>query len=132
MNAADPQAEGGSRFRRWVGWVPLLALCLVSLVGYRVWTDRLRQSPVADAHARFLDFMADRSPKALAYRIDYYKKFERDSVASEHFEQVCAAMYRLAVADKVNPADHSSLMANGCRTFGRKHPGTDLPRPLGP
>jgi hypothetical protein len=117
-----------SRFRRWVGWLPLLALCAGSLVGYRVWTDRLKQSAVADVHAQFLDFMAGHSPKALAYRIDYYKKFERDSVASQHFEQVCASMYSLAVEDKVNPADHSTMMAKGCKAFGRKYPGTALPR----
>jgi len=127
MTELDPQAEGDSRFRRWIGWIPLVALCVFSLAGYRFWTDRLKQSPVADVHARFLDFMAGRSPKALAYRIDYYHKFERDSVASEHFEQVCAAMYSLAVQDKLDPADYSTAMAKGCKAFGRKYPGTELP-----
>jgi len=128
MPVADAQVAGESWLRRWIGWVPLLAFFLVALAGYRIWTDKLKQSPVAEVHAQFLDFVAERSPKARAYRSGYYSKFARDSVASEHFEQVCAAMYRLAVEDKVNPADHSSLMANGCKGLGRKHPSTELPR----
>jgi hypothetical protein len=128
MTEPDPQAERVSRYGRWVGWIPLLALCVVPLAGYRIWTDRLKQSPVAEVHARFLDFMAGRSPRAQAYRIDYYSKFERDSVASEHFEQVCAAMYSLAVEDKLDPADYSTMMAKGCKAFGRRYPGTELPQ----
>lgn len=113
--------------RQWIGWVPLLALCAFSLVGYQLWTDKLKQSPVDPVHARFLDFMAERSPKARDYRLSYETKFGRDSVASEHFEQVCAAMHGLAVEDKVDPAAHSSLMAKGCRGFARKYPGAALP-----
>ena len=116
-----------SRFRQWIGWLPLLALCAFALVGYRLWTDKLKQSPVDPVHARFLDFMSERSPKARDYRLGYEAKFGRDNVASQHFEQVCAAMVRLAVEDKVDPAAHSSLMAKGCRAFSRKHPGTALP-----
>ena len=127
MAEPDPPVESATRFRRWLGWLPLLVLCGASLVGYRIWTDRLKQSPVVAVHADFLDFMAGRSPKAMAYRLGYYKKFERDSVASEHFEQVCAAMYSLAVEDQIDPAEHSAMMAKGCRAFGRKHPGTQLP-----
>jgi hypothetical protein len=127
MSAQDSGVEAVSRFRQWIGWLPLLAFCLFALVGYRVWTDKLKQSPVDPVHARFLDFMAERSPKARAYRLGYEQNFGRNSVASEHFEQVCAVMYRLAVEDKVDPAAHSSLMAKGCKAFGRKHPGTSLP-----
>jgi len=71
--------------------------------------------------------MAERSPKARDYRLGYEAKFGRDNVASEHFEQVCAAMVRLAVEDQVDPAAHSSLMAKGCSGFARKYPGTALP-----
>ena len=101
------------------GWLPLLAFFPVALVGYRRWTDRLRQSPVAEVHARFLDFVAERSPKARAYRSGYHGRFARDSVASEHFEQVCAVMHRLAVEDNADPADHSSPMAKRCKGLGR-------------
>ena len=121
-------SERPSRLRRWAGWLPLLLFLGLSLAGYRWWTDRLKQSPVAEVHARFLDFMAERSPKARAYRSAYAARFGRDSVASEHFEQVCAAMLGLAVEDHVDPGEHSRPMAERCRALGRKYPGTALPQ----
>jgi len=87
----------------------------------------MEQSGVTEVHASFLNFMAERSPKAREYRSSYYRKFGRDSVASKHFEQVCAVMYRSALDDNVSPSEHSELMAKGCKAFGRKHPTLELP-----
>lgn len=126
-NADRTPVARPSRLRRAVGWVPLLAFCGLSLVGYRWWSDHLRQSPVAEVHARYLDFLAERSAQASAYRDAYYGKFGRDSVASEHFEQVCATMLRLALQDQVDPAAHSAPMAPRCSALGRKYPGLGLP-----
>jgi hypothetical protein len=105
----------------------LLGFGAAVLVGYRVWTDKLEDSPVIEVHAGFLNFMAERSPKAREFRSRYYAKFGRNSVASKHFEQVCAVMYRAALDDNVDPTQHSELMAKGCRAFGRKHPTSELP-----
>jgi hypothetical protein len=124
-NPTEPSPP--SRLRRWLGWLPLLVFGLVMVIGYRVWTDRLEASPITAAHAGFLDFMAENSPKARDYRNRYYAKFGRQSVASKHFEQVCAAMLRSAVDDNVDPAQHSAPMANGCKSRGRRYPGVELP-----
>jgi hypothetical protein len=116
-----------SRFRSWAGWLPLLGFVGAVLVGYRLWSDQMEQSRITEVHASFLNFMAERSPKAREYRSSYYRKFGRDTVASKHFEQVCAVMYRSARSDNVDPSEHSELMAKGCRAFGRKHPSAELP-----
>src|SRR5688572_3387885 len=115
------------RLRSWLGWLPLLVFGLVSVVGYRVWTDRLEASPVTADHARFLDFIAEHSPQARDYRSRYYAKFGRPDIASKHFEQVCAAMVRAALDDRVDPAEHSAAMTRGCRSRGRRFPGLELP-----
>ena len=127
MSTLSKENERHSRLRSWVGWVPLLGLGFAGIIGYRVWTDKLEQSPVAEVHAGFLNFMADHSPTARAYRNLYYKKFERESIASKHFEQVCAAMYQSTVDDSVDPESYSELMAKGCKSFGRKYPPGELP-----
>jgi hypothetical protein len=87
-----------------------------------------KNPPVEEVHAGFLNFMAENSSKAHEYRDLYYKKFRRESVASKHFEQVCAAMYQSAVADNVNPERYSEPMARGCKSFGRRHLPGELPR----
>jgi hypothetical protein len=116
-----------ARVRSWLSWVPLLTLGLAGIIGYRLWTDKLEQSPVAEPHSAFLNFMVEHSPNAREYRNRYYRKFGRDSVASKHYEQVCAAMVRSTVDDGVDPATHSEPMANVCKSLGRKYPPGELP-----
>ena len=119
--------DSQAHLRSWLSWVPLLALAVAGIIGYRMWTDRLEQSPVAEVHAGFLNFMAEHSPRAQEYRHLYYRKFGRESVASKHFEQVCAAMLNSAIADGAQPAKYSEPMTKGCQSFARKYPLGALP-----
>jgi hypothetical protein len=128
MSTLSQDDDRQSRVRRWIGWIPLVAFGLAVLIGYRLWTDRLEQSPVAEVHAGFLDFMAEHSPKAREYRNEYYRKFGRSNVASRHFEQVCAAMHAAAVDDNVDPSAYSNPMAAACKSRGRKYLRGELPR----
>jgi hypothetical protein len=128
MTSLNPANASDTRLRRWASWIPLLGLGLAGVVGYRYWTDALEEAPVAEVHAGFLNFMAENSSKAQEYRDLYYKKFGRESVASKHFEQVCAAMYKSAVADNVSPERYSEPMARDCKAFARRHPPGELPR----
>lgn len=116
-----------SRWKGLAGWLPLLALAALSLAGYRYWTDRLKDSPVAPVHAAFLDHLAAQSEQARRYRQAYADRFGRDSVASRHFEQVCAAMVAAAQRDGVDPAAYSEPMARSCRSVGRKFASGALP-----
>ena len=127
MAAPDEVSSRQSLLRRLVGWIPLVSLGLVAVIGYRVWTDKLEWSPVTKDHAGFLDFMAEHSPNARQYRSRYLQKFGRESVASRHFEQVCAAMVASAVADNVDPTRYSEPMTRGCKIRGRKYARGELP-----
>jgi hypothetical protein len=110
-----------------VGWVPVLAFAGLTLTGYRLVTDRLKDAPVEPVHARFLEFLAVESAQAGTYRSRYDAKFSRDTVASKHFEQVCAAMLAAALRDQVDPSRHSAPIARSCRALVRKFPSDALP-----
>ena len=116
-----------SLLREAAGWAPLVLFVTACLVGYRHWSDKMEASPVAPVHANFLDFMAAQSTAAQAYRQLYFQKFGRDSVASKHFEHVCASMVTLAAQDGVDPARHSQPSARACKAFAKKYALGTLP-----
>jgi hypothetical protein len=115
------------RFKSLIGWFPMLAFAGLTILGLRHWTDKMEDAPVEQVHAKFLDFMASESAQAGAYRNGYYAKFQRESVASKHFEQVCAAMLAAALRDNVDPTNYSVPMARRCRAVGKKYPPGALP-----
>ena len=110
-----------------LGWLALVAFAGLTLVGFRLVTDQLKDAPVEVAHARFLDFLAAESAQAQAYRTRYYQKFGRHSVASKHFEQVCAAMTVAAGRDGVDASRYSAPMSRACRSLARKYVPDALP-----
>jgi hypothetical protein len=126
---SDSQATGPRKsvFKEIVGWAPLLLFLAACLIGYRLWAQKMEASPIAAVHQKFLEFMATRSASAKEYQETYFRKFGRDSVASKHFEQVCAAMFSLAVQDGVDPARHSAPSARACRSFAKKYAAGALP-----
>jgi hypothetical protein len=127
MSSASSTGPQRSLFKEIVGWAPLLIFLAACLIGYRLWAEKMEVSPVATVHQEFLAFMATRSSAAKAYQDSYFNKFGRDSVASKHFEQVCAAMFALAMQDGVDPARHSAPSARACRSFARKYSAGALP-----
>ena len=70
---------------------------------------------------------ASESAQAQAYRTRYYQKFGRHSVASKHFEQVCAAMTVAAGRDGVDANRYSAPMSRACRSLARKYVPDALP-----
>ena len=127
MSSASSTGPRRSVLKEIVGWAPLLIFLAACLIGYRLWAQKMEVSPVATVHQEFLAFLAARSPGAKAYQERYFSKFGRDSVASKHFEQVCAAMFSLAVQDGVDPARHSAPSARARRSFSKKYAPGALP-----
>jgi hypothetical protein len=116
-----------ARLRSLIGWIPILAFAGLTLLALRQWTDTMEVTSVEPTHAKFLDFLATESVRASAYRGSYYAKFQRETVASKHFEQVCAAMLTAALQDDVDPTNYSAPMARRCRAVGKKYPPAALP-----
>lgn len=119
---------GTSAWRRW-GWRAGAVVAAVGLlIGFRMWLDHQLNAPVHEHFRSYLDALAAQSPNARAYRDNYYFHFSRDSVATRHFEQVCAVMTRMAQAEGANPELLSSPMARSCGKQARLHGGDGLPR----
>lgn len=126
-SAAATDAPKPSFLRQWGVLIAFGVLAVGTLVGFRTWTEAKAQAPVTREYAGFLDYMAERSPQAREYRQTYYRKFARDTVASQHFEQVCAVMHRVALDEGAEPGKYSEHMSRGCEQLARIYIGTELP-----
>lgn len=106
-----------SFLREWGSLIAFGMFAVTVLIGFRLWTEHQENQPVADAYRDYLAHLASRSKGANEYLEGYYAKHARRSVASRHFESVCATMTRLADGEGVHPEEFSSHMARACRTF---------------
>jgi hypothetical protein len=101
----------------WQTWRHLIVLGGF-LVGYVIffqfWSAWRADLPVVPEYGRYIDYLTSHSPKAKRYAGDYFREHGRDSVASKHFEHVCAAMTGLAVEDGFTLADYPDFPAQWC------------------
>jgi predicted negative regulator of RcsB-dependent stress response len=116
-------------FQQWGGVLIFAVVATCGLLGFRLWTDFQSNEPVFAGYQAYLDELASRSTSAKKYREDYHALFERKTIASKHYEQVCAVMTRLAKAQGGEPEKISQKMADGCIQFGSYYITDDLPSP---
>ena len=121
------QVSNPSFFKKWGVLIVFAVLAAGTFVGFRAWTESKARAPIATEYAGFVAYLAEQSTDARDYLQTYNKKFSRNTVASQHFEQVCGVMHRLAVGQGVEPAKHSELMSRGCEQFSRAFAGRALP-----
>ncbi|MET3373658.1 hypothetical protein ABIC89_002720 [Variovorax boronicumulans] len=97
----------------------LLVLFGVSILAtfalFRVWTEHQADQPVIEPYQHYLNEVAAQSKSARKYLENYFARYERQSVASQHFEPVCASVTTLADRDGVDPEIVSMPMARACR-----------------
>lgn len=102
----------------WQRWRPLIAMgsfLLVFLIGFRYWADWKADQPIVIEYRQYLDFLVQRSPQAAAYQQRYFKAQVRETVASRHFEHVCAVMTGLAALDGFTLQEYPAYPALWCQ-----------------
>lgn len=101
----------------WQEWRHLIVLGSV-VVGFSLlfplWAHYRANLPIVPEYGRYLDYLISHSPKARSYADAYYREQHRDTVASKHFEHVCAAMTGLAVEDGFTLKDYPDFPAEWC------------------
>jgi hypothetical protein len=101
----------------WQEWRHLIVLG-GGVVGFSLlfplWAHYRANLPVVPEYRRYLDYLTSHSPKARGYAEAYYREHSRDTVASKHFEHVCAAMTGLAVEDGFTLKDYPDFPAEWC------------------
>ncbi len=101
----------------WHEWHHLLVLgsfVVASVVFFQFWFRYQENQPIVIEYSRYLDYLSGRSGKAGQYASEYFRTHGRDTVASRHFEHVCAAMTGLAVEDGFTLADYPDFPAEWC------------------
>jgi hypothetical protein len=101
----------------WREWRHLIVLgsCIVGFViFFQFWFRYQEMQPIVIEYKRYLDYLVAHSPKARTYETEYFRTHGRDTVASKHFEHVCAAMTGLAVEDGFAPAAYPDFPAQWC------------------
>ena len=101
----------------WQEWRHLIVLGGV-ILGFSLlfpfWASYRADLPIVADYGRYLDYLTEHSPKAKHYAETYYREYGRDTVASKHFEHVCAAMSGLAVQDGFTLKDYPGFPAEWC------------------
>ena len=128
-NSATMSPTPKSFLREWGLLIGFGVFMASAIVAYRLWTDFQANAPVVAVYREYLDDLSQRSPRAASHRDRYFQAFKRNSVASQHFEQVCAVMTRLAESERVNTDAKSPEIGLGCRRLGRFYVEDDLPAP---
>ena len=78
----------------------VFVLIVVALLwGFRAWRDSLENAPVADSYREFLTYASTQSLAAQNYLQRYYQRYQRDTVAAQHFPRVCSSMTALLERD---------------------------------
>lgn len=101
----------------WREWRHLIVLgsCVVGFaIFFQFWFRHQENQPIVVEYSRYLDYLVARSPKAKSYAFEYFRTHDRDTVASKHFEHVCAAMTGLAVEDGFALRDYPGYPAQWC------------------
>jgi uncharacterized protein YifE (UPF0438 family) len=111
---SDPPKKPLSRLR---GPLGALAVVVVVFGGARLAIDHAADEPIEEGYAKYVNAVAASSPSANAYLERYYARYKRRTVASRHFESVCAEVTTAADRDRFDPERVSQLMARTCRTL---------------
>jgi hypothetical protein len=106
--------------REWGILIAFGAFAVLAFSSFRLWTDHKANEPVSEAYRLYLDEVASNSKSAAAFLEEYYAKYSRRTVASEHFESVCGAVTSFADHDGFDPEKVSVHMARACRLFVRE------------
>ena len=101
----------------WQEWRQLIVLgsCVVGFViFFQFWGPYRANLPIVPEYRRYLDHLATHSPRAQQYADAYYREHGRPTIASKHFEHVCAAMTTLAVEDGFTLQDYPDFPSEWC------------------
>ena len=101
----------------WDEWRHLIVLgsfVVGAVVFFQFWFRYQENQPIVIEYRRYLDYLSGHSSKARQYEAEYFRAHSRDTVASKHFEHVCAAMTGLAVEDGFTLADYPDFPAEWC------------------
>jgi len=114
------RSQTKSFLREWGVLIAFAAFVVVAFGGFRLWTEHQANEPVSEAYRLYLSEVASNSKSATAFLEEYYAKYSRRTVASEHFESVCSAVTAFADHDGFDPEKVSVQMARACRMFIRE------------
>lgn len=101
----------------WHDWHHLIVLgsfVVASVVFFQFWFRYQENQPIVTEYSRYLDYLSEHSPKASRYAATYFNEHGRATVASKHFEHVCAAMTGLAVEDGFTLTQYPDFPAEWC------------------
>lgn len=101
----------------WHDWHHLIVLgsfIVGFVVFFNFWFRYREMQPIVVEYSRYLDHLVAHSPKAKKYETEYFRTHGRDTVASKHFEHVCAAMTGLAIEDGFTLTDYPGFPAEWC------------------
>ncbi|MBX9849347.1 MAG: hypothetical protein K2X64_08630 [Rhodocyclaceae bacterium] len=101
----------------WTQWSHLIVLggFLVSyMIGFRYWSVYQADQPIVSDYQRYVTYLVAHSPKARTYEETYFKEQGRQTIASRHFEHVCAVMTALAIEDGFALAHYTDFPAQWC------------------
>lgn len=101
----------------WQEWRQLIVLGSV-IVGFSLlfplWAHYRADLPIVIEYSRYIEYLTTHSPKAKHYADIYYAEHGRSTIASKHFEHVCAAMTGLAIQDGFTLKDFPDFPAEWC------------------
>ena len=97
-----PPTPPKPRAKPWITLVVVLALLVGAAYGFRMWKTALENAPVDESFRNYLEYVAERSPAAALHLQRYYTRYQRTTVASRHFQPICASVTALAERDKVD------------------------------
>jgi hypothetical protein len=103
-----------SLWKQWHHLIVLGGFTVSFVVFFQFWARYQGDLPVVPVHSSYLEYLSKYSPKAREYMETYFREQGRASVASKHFEHVCAAMTRLAVEDEYTPNEYPEVPGPWC------------------
>jgi hypothetical protein len=114
-----PETEAASNerpgiWRKWHHLIVLGCFVVIYMIGFKFWATYQADLPIVDVYRSYLDYLDSRSPKAQAYEATYFREKGRDTIASRHFEHLCAVMTALAIEDGYLPTDYTDIPAPWC------------------
>ncbi len=101
----------------WAQWRHLIVLgsfLIAYMIGFRYWSTYQADQPIVADYQRYVTYLVEHSPKARAYEETYFKEQNRLTIASRHFEHVCAVMTALAIEDGFVLAHYPDFPAQWC------------------
>jgi hypothetical protein len=107
-------SEPAGIWKKWGHLIVLGSFIGLYMIGFKFWATYQGDLAVVPVYRNYLDHLVSHSPKAKAYEDTYFREQGRDTVASRHFEHLCAVMTGLAVEDGFQLADYPDIPAPWC------------------